>query len=307
MNIIIKKLQIVGETVKGIILAGGSGTRLYPITYAGNKHLMPIYNKPMIYYSLSILMLSKIRDILIISTPEELPKYKKLLGNGEHLGIRLHYKEQLEPKGLAEAFIIGEEFIGDDDVCLILGDNIVYGSGLTGFLLNARQELSEEKGGIVFGQYVKDPERYGVVEFDSNGNVRGIIEKPKNPPSNYAVIGLYFYDNEVVDIAKQIKPSWRGELEITDVNNEYLKKGKLKVKLLPRGTAWFDAGTHDSFLEASNFIYSIEKRMGLMIGCLEEVAYRNGWISEEQLLKLAKPLSKTDYGKYLERLVNNKL
>ncbi|WP_048055474.1 glucose-1-phosphate thymidylyltransferase RfbA [Methanotorris igneus] len=290
--------------MKGIILAGGSGTRLYPITYAGNKHLMPIYNKPMVYYPLSILMLAKIREILIISTPEDLPRFKKLLGTGEKFGIELYYKEQKEPKGLAEAFIIGEEFIGDDNVCLVLGDNILYGSGLTGFLLEAKEELEKKGGGIIFGQYVKDPERYGVIEFDENGNVKSIIEKPKNPPSNYAVIGLYFYDNEVIEIAKQVKPSWRGELEITDVNNEYLKKRKLKVKLLPRGIAWFDAGTHESFLEATNFVAAIERRQGLMIGCLEEIAYRNGWISKEQLLELAKPLMKTDYGKYLERLAN---
>ncbi|AIJ04936.1 glucose-1-phosphate thymidylyltransferase [Methanocaldococcus bathoardescens] len=290
--------------MKGIILAGGSGTRLYPITYAGNKHLMPIYNKPMIYYPLSILMLAQIREILIISTPEDLPRFKKLLGTGEQFGIKLYYKEQKEPRGLAEAFIIGEEFIGDDNVCLILGDNILYGSGLTGLLLEAKEVLEKEGGGVVFGQYVKDPERYGVIEFDENGNVKSIIEKPKNPPSNYAVIGLYFYDNDVIEIAKQVKPSWRGELEITDINNEYLRRGKLKVKLLPRGVAWFDAGTHESFLEATNFVAAIERRQGLMIGCLEEIAYRNGWITKEQLLELAKPLLKTDYGKYLERLAN---
>jgi glucose-1-phosphate thymidylyltransferase len=263
---------------------------------------MPIYNKPMIYYPLSIIMLAQIREILIISTPEDIPRFKKLLGDGEQFGIKLYYKEQKEPKGLAEAFIIGEEFIEDDDVCLILGDNILYGSGLTGLLLESREELLKEGGGVVFGQYVKDPERYGVIEFDESGNVKAIIEKPKNPPSNYAVIGLYFYDNEVIEIAKNVKPSWRGELEITDINNEYLKRGKLKVKLLPRGVAWFDAGTHESFLEATNFVAAIEKRQGLMIGCLEEIAYRNGWITKEELLKLAKPLLKTDYGKYLERL-----
>ncbi|XRP97089.1 glucose-1-phosphate thymidylyltransferase RfbA [Methanocaldococcus sp. 16A] len=290
--------------MKGIVLAGGSGTRLYPITYAGNKHLIPIYNKPMIYYPLSILMLAQIKDILIISTPEDLPRFKKLLGDGSQFGINLQYKEQKEPRGLAEAFIIGEDFIGDDNVCLILGDNILYGSGLTGLLLEAKEELEKEGGGVVFGQYVNDPERYGVIEFDENKNVKSIIEKPKNPPSNYAVIGLYFYDNEVIEIAKNVKPSWRGELEITDINNEYLKKGKLKVKLLPRGIAWFDAGTHESLLEATNFVAAIEKRQGLMIGCLEEIAYRNGWITKEQLLELAKPLLKTDYGRYLERLAN---
>ena len=294
------------KKMKGIVLAGGSGTRLYPITYAGNKHLMPLYNKPMIYYSLSILMLSKIKDILIITTPNDISQYKKLLGNGEHYGINIQYKEQSEPKGLADAFIIGEEFIGDDDVCLILGDNILYGSGLTGFLLDAKEEILKNGGSIVFGQYVKDPERYGVIKFDEQGEIEGVIEKPKNAPSNYAVIGLYYYDNKVIDIAKNVKPSDRGELEITDVNNEYLKNKKLNVKLLPRGTAWFDAGTHDSFLEASNFISAVEKRMGLMVGCLEEVAYHNGWITDEELLRLAKPLMKTEYGKYLEKLVNIK-
>ena len=293
--------------MKGIILAGGSGTRLYPITYAGNKHLMPLYNKPMIYYSLSILMLSKIKDILIITNPEDIVKYKKLLGNGEHYGINIQYAEQKEPNGLAEAFIIGEEFIGDDSVCLILGDNLLYGSGLTGFLLNAKEELLKNGGAIVFGQYVRDPERYGVVKFNENKEIEEIIEKPKIAPSHYAVIGLYYYDNSVVEIAKNVKPSNRGELEITDVNNAYLEKGKLKVKLLPRGTAWFDAGTHDSFLEASNFIAAVEKRIGLMIGCLEEIAYKNNWISDEELLKLAKPLMKTEYGKYLENLVNNEI
>ncbi|AXI24814.1 glucose-1-phosphate thymidylyltransferase [Methanofervidicoccus sp. A16] len=288
--------------MKGIVLAGGSGTRLYPITYAGNKHLLPIYNKPMIYYSLSILMLAKIRDILLISTPEDLPRFKKLLRDGSHIGINIEYREQEKPRGLAEAFIIGEDFIGEDSVCLVLGDNILYGSGLTEFLLRAKEEVIKEGGAMVFGQYVKDPERYGVVEFDKDGNVKRIVEKPKNPPSNYAVIGLYFYDNDVVEIAKNVKPSWRGELEITDVNNEYLRRGKLKVKLLPRGTAWFDAGTHESLLETSNFIEAIENRMGLMVGCIEEIAYRNGWISKEDLLKLAEPLMKTDYGRYLKRI-----
>ncbi|MBW9223435.1 glucose-1-phosphate thymidylyltransferase RfbA [Methanothermococcus sp. SCGC AD-155-E23] len=288
--------------MKGIVLAGGSGTRLYPITYAGNKHLLPIYNKPMIYYSLSILMLARIRDILVISTPEDLPRFKKLLGDGSHIGINIEYRVQEEPRGLAEAFILGEDFIGEDSVCLVLGDNILYGSGLTEFLLKAKEEVMREGGAMVFGQYVRDPERYGVVEFDSEGHVKRIVEKPKNPPSNYAVIGLYFYDNDVVEIAKDVKPSWRGELEITDVNNEYLRRGKLKVKLLPRGTAWFDAGTHESLLETSNFIEAIEKRMGLMVGCIEEIAYRNGWISREDLLKLAEPLMKTEYGKYLKRI-----
>lgn len=288
--------------MKGIVLAGGSGTRLYPITYAGNKHLLPIYNKPMIYYSLSILMLARIRDILVISTPEDLPRFKKLLGDGSHIGVNIEYRVQEEPRGLAEAFILGEDFIGEDSVCLVLGDNILYGSGLTEFLLKAKEEVMREGGAMVFGQYVRDPERYGVVEFDSEGYVKRIVEKPKNPPSNYAIIGLYFYDNDVVEIAKDVKPSWRRELEITDVNNQYLRRGKLKVKLLPRGTAWFDAGTHESLLETSNFIEAIEKRMGLMVGCIEEIAYRNGWISREDLLKLAEPLMKTEYGKYLKRI-----
>ncbi len=289
--------------LKGIILAGGSGTRLYPITYGGNKHLIPVYNKPMIYYSLSILMLSKIKDILLISTSEDLPRYKKLLGDGSHLGINITYEIQDEPKGIAEAFIIGEDFIGNDSVCLILGDNILYGSGLTGLLLKAKEKIENNGGAIVFGQYVKNPKRYGVLKFKDDGKISEIIEKPKNPPSNYAVIGLYYYDNEVVNIAKNIKPSWRHELEITDVNNEYLRKGKLYAELLPRGTAWFDAGTHDSLLEASNFIAAIEKRMGLMIGCLEEIAYNNKWIGKKTLRNLAEPLKKTDYGQYLLKLV----
>ncbi|MBA2853116.1 glucose-1-phosphate thymidylyltransferase [Methanococcus maripaludis] len=288
--------------MKGIILAGGSGTRLYPMTYAGNKHLMPLFNKPMIYYSLSVLMLSKIKDILIISTPEAIPAYEKLFGNGDQLGINITYAEQAEPKGLAEAFIIGEEFIGNDSVCLILGDNIVYGSGLTGILEKSSKIVENNGGAIVFGQYVNDPQRYGVLEFDKNKNITKIIEKPKNPPSNYAVIGLYYYDNEIINISKSIKPSDRGELEITDVNNVYLDKNKLNVEVFPRGIAWFDAGTHESFLDASNYIHAIEKRMSLMVGCIEEVAYKNGWISKKQLLRLAEPLLKTEYGKYLERI-----
>ena len=292
--------------MKGIILAGGYGTRLYPITYASNKHLLPIYNKPMIYYSLSILMLSKIKDVLIITTPEDISKYKKLLDNGKHCGMNIEYKEQSKPIGLADAFIIGEEFIGNDTVCLILGDNIIYGSGLSLLLNDAKKQVSENGGGIIFGQQVKDPERYGVVKFNEQNEVEEIIEKPKNAPSNYAVIGLYYYDNNVINIAKNIKPSNRGEIEITDVNNEYLKNAKLKIKLLPRGTAWFDAGTHESFLEVSNFIETIEKRMGLMVGCIEEIAYHNEWITDKELLKLAEPLMKTEYGKYLENLVNEK-
>ncbi|ABO35613.1 Glucose-1-phosphate thymidylyltransferase [Methanococcus maripaludis C5] len=290
--------------MKGIILAGGSGTRLYPMTYAGNKHLMPLFNKPMIYYSLSVLMLSKIKEVLIISTPEALPAYEKLFGNGDQLGINISYAGQAEPKGLAEAFIIGEEFIGDDSVCLILGDNIVYGSGLTGILEKSYENIENNGGAIVFGQYVNDPHRYGVLEFDKNKKVTKVIEKPENPPSNYAVIGLYYYDNDVINISKSIKPSGRGELEITDVNNVYLDKNKLDVELFPRGIAWFDAGTHESFLDASNYIHAIEKRMSLMVGCIEEIAYKNKWISKKQLLKLAKPLLKTEYGKYLERISN---
>ncbi|MBA2860455.1 glucose-1-phosphate thymidylyltransferase RfbA [Methanococcus maripaludis] len=290
--------------MKGIILAGGNGTRLYPMTYAGNKHLMPLFNKPMIYYPLSVLMLSKIKDILIISTPEALPTYEKLFGNGNQLGINISYAKQEEPKGLAEAFIIGEEFIGDDSVCLILGDNIVYGSGLTGILEKSSEFVENNGGAIVFGQYVNDPQRYGVLEFDENKKITKIIEKPKNSPSNYAVIGLYYYDNEVIDISKSIKPSDREELEITDVNNVYLEKNNLNCRIFSRGLAWFDAGTHESFLDASNYIHAIEKRMNLMVGCIEEVAYRNGWISKKQLLKLAQPLLKTEYGTYLERISN---
>ncbi|WP_459201905.1 glucose-1-phosphate thymidylyltransferase RfbA [Methanococcus sp. CF] len=290
--------------MKGIILAGGSGTRLYPMTYAGNKHLMPLFNKPMIYYPLSVLMLSKIKDVLIISTPEALPAYEKLFGNGKQLGMNIAYAKQEEPKGLAEAFIIGEEFIGSDSVCLILGDNIIYGGGITGILEKSSEYVEQNGGAIVFGQYVNDPERYGVLEFDDTKKVIRIIEKPKNPPSNYAVIGLYYYDNNVINISKSIKPSDRGELEITDVNNVYLEKNELNVRIFSRGVAWFDAGTHESFLDASNYIHVIEKRMNLMIGCIEEVAYRNKWISKKQLLRLAEPLLKTEYGKYLERISN---
>ncbi len=289
--------------MKGIILAGGAGTRLYPITKVICKQLLPIYDKPMIYYPLSILMLAKIKDILIISTPEDIPKFKKLFGNGSQIGINISYKVQPEPKGIAEAFIIGEEFIGDESVCLILGDNIFYGHGLSDLLKETKNEVEENKGATVFGYYVNDPERYGVVEFDKNGNVLSIEEKPKKPKSNYAVTGLYFYDNSVIDIAKSIKPSWRGELEITDVNKEYLNKKKLRVKLLGRGFAWLDTGTHLSLIEASEFIATVEKRQGLKIACIEEIAYQNKWINKEQIKQLAKPLLKSGYGEYLLKLL----
>ena len=282
--------------MKGIILAGGSGTRLYPITEVVCKQLLPVYDKPMIYYPLSTLMLAGIRDILIISTPQDLPRFEQLFGDGSKLGLTFEYKVQEAPNGLAEAFIIGEEFIGNDNVCLVLGDNIFYGHNLPSILKNA---VDRKRGATIFGYYVKDPERYGVVEFDKSGNVISIEEKPKHPKSNFAVVGLYFYDNEVVEIAKKIKPSWRGELEITDVNNEYLKKGKLHVELMGRGYAWLDTGTHQSLSDATQFIKTIEDRQGLKIACIEEIAYRMGYISTEQLIKLAEPLKKSGYGDYL--------
>ena len=282
--------------MKGIILAGGSGTRLYPITEVVCKQLLPVYDKPMIYYPLSTLMLAGIRDILIISTPQDLPRFEQLFGDGSKLGLTFEYKVQEAPNGLAEAFIIGEEFIGNDNVCLVLGDNIFYGHNLPSILKNA---VDRKRGATIFGYYVKDPERYGVVEFDKSGNVISIEEKPKHPKSNFAVVGLYFYDNEVVEIAKKIKPSWRGELEITDVNNEYLKKGKLHVELMGRGYAWLDTGTHQSLSDATQFIKTIEDRQGLKIACIEEIAYRMGYISPEQLIKLAEPLKKSGYGDYL--------
>ena len=288
--------------MKGIILAGGSGTRLYPITKGVSKQLLPVYDKPMIYYPLSVLMLAGVHKILIISTPEDLPNFQKLLGDGSDIGIKLFYKEQPSPDGLAQAFIIGEEFIGNDDVCLVLGDNIFYGSGFSGMLKNASKNILKGKS-TVFGYYVKDPERFGVAEFDNKGNVISIEEKPKNPKSNYAVVGLYLYTNNVVQIAKKVKPSSRGELEITSINQEYLKNNNLKVELLGRGFAWLDTGTHDSLLEAGQFIESIEKRKGLKVACLEEIAYRMKYIDAEQVKKLAKPMKKNGYGQYLLNMV----
>jgi glucose-1-phosphate thymidylyltransferase len=285
--------------MKGIVLAGGSGTRLHPITKGVSKQLLPIYDKPMIYYPISVLMLAGIQEILIISTPDDLPFFKKLLGSGEELGIQFSYAEQPSPDGLAQAFIIGKDFIGADDVCLVLGDNIFYGQGLSKLLQKAVANVQEERASTVFGYWVSDPERYGVAEFDANGKVISIEEKPSTPKSNYAVVGLYFYTNDVVQVAQQIKPSHRGELEITTVNEHYLHQDNLRVELLGRGFAWLDTGTHDSLLEAGSFIQTIEKRQGLKIACLEEIAYEMGFIDKSQVIKLANELSKTGYGQYL--------
>ena len=290
--------------MKGIILAGGSGTRLYPITKSVSKQILPLYDKPMIYYPLSVLMLAGIREVLIISTPRDIHCFEELFGDGEWLGMHFEYSVQDKPRGLADAFIVGKDFIGSDDVALVLGDNIFYGQSFTATLKKAAEKIRTQKGAVIFGYYVADPTAYGVVEFDKNGRVLGVEEKPANPKSNYAVPGLYFYDNSVVEIAANVKPSARGEIEITAVNSEYLTRQQLKVELLGRGMAWLDTGTYDGLLEASNFIATIEKRQGLYVSCIEEIAYANGWLSKEKLLELAKGY-KTDYGRYLEFIANN--
>ena len=289
--------------MKAVILAGGSGTRLYPITKVLNKHFLPIYNKPMIYYPLSMVMLLGIREVLMVVNPSDKSFFKSLFGDGKHIGMRIEYKVQERPKGLAEGLLLGEEFIGEDNVFYVLGDNIFFGHGLPEILKAAKDEVESNGGAYVFGYYVNDPERFGIVNFDKKGNVLSIEEKPKKPRTNWAVVGMYFYDKDAVKVAKGIKPSARGELEITAVNNFYLKRKGLKIKLLGRGLAWFDAGTYDSFLEASEFVATIEKKTGLMIGCIEEIAYNNGWISKEELRVHSEKLSKTDYGKYLQKLV----
>jgi glucose-1-phosphate thymidylyltransferase len=292
--------------MKGIVLAGGSGSRLYPITKGTSKQLLSIYDKPMVYYPISALMLTGIREILIISTPDDLPNFRKLLGTGEEIGLKFSFAEQPSPDGLAQAFLIGEEFIGEDSVCLVLGDNIFYGHGFTEMLKRSRNNVEDEEKATVFGYYVTDPERYGVAEFDSTGTVISIEEKPSEPKSNFAVVGIYFYPNNVIQVAKKIRPSHRGELEITTVNQEYLTQKNLKVELMGRGYAWLDTGTHESMLEASNFIHTIEKRQGLKVACLEEIAYELGYIDSNQLIELAEPLKKNEYGKYLLKVANSK-
>ena len=291
--------------MKGIVLAGGSGTRLYPITKGVSKQLLPVYDKPMIYYPISTLMLAGIRDILIISTPHDLPGFKRLLGDGSDYGVRLEYAEQPSPDGLAQAFIIGEEFIGDDNVCMVLGDNIFYGQGFSYMLQEAVQNADQQNKATIFGYWVKDPERFGVAEFDENGTVLSIEEKPANPKSNYAVVGLYFYPNKVVEVAKNIKPSARGELEITSVNEHFRKDGELKLQIMGRGFAWLDTGTQESLFDASRFVEVVETRQGVQIACLEEIAWRKGWISDEDMIRLAKPMEKNAYGQYMLNLVKN--